>query len=431
MKKNRFLLSMVAVAAILSGCSKSDMLADEPQPQTGTKSEFSGDFTPSRLNDSLALVALYDALGGENWTFTYWKRTPIRFWEGVTLADVNGEMRVVKLLLAGAQLKGELPREIAMLTELKSLRISDSDFLTGKIIDEVYSLTKLEMLNFRFTRLTGELSPLIGQLTELDSLDLWRSQFGSNVVGEDGYIDVNMNPNTVFFSGSLPREIGKLTKLEYLNLARCGFTGELPEELGNLTSAIWIDLTESRYTGSIPASLGKLKNLTSLMLADNQLTGNIPEELCEAESLETLIVSDNQLSGPIPSNIGHLSRLSYFDVSNNQLTGAIPQSIEDNGRLGIFYAQNNQLSGNIPSELGRRHPMLCFVRLSNNQLTGSLPDIVGYDLGGVAGIYCASFYVDNNRLTGQVPDLWMRYNYELVSQLMLPQQPGYGFDNLK
>lgn len=431
MMKNKFLLLMVVAAAILPGCSNSDMLADEPQPQTGTKSDAPGEFTPSRLNDSLALVALYDALGGEHWTYTYWKRTPMRFWEGVKLAEVNGETRVVGIQLAGSSIKGQLPKEIGMLTELESLRISDSDFLTGEIIDEVYSLAKLKTLNFRFTRLTGELSPLIGQLAELDTLNLWRSQFEPGVRGENGLIDVNMNPNTVLFSGGIPPEIGKLTKLRYLNLARCGFSGELPEELGNLTSATWIDMTESRYTGPIPASFGKLKNLTSLMLAVNQLSGEIPEGLCEAENLETLIVSDNQLSGSIPSNIGHLKQLGYFDVSNNRLTGEIPKSIEDNSRLGIFYAQNNQLTGNIPSELGRRHPMLCFVRLSNNQLTGSLPDIVGYDLGGNAGIYCASFYVDNNRLTGEVPALWMRYELPLVRQLMLPQQPGYGFDNLK
>ncbi|MEG2277371.1 MAG: hypothetical protein RSC80_06000 [Odoribacter sp.] len=428
MKRSNFLLSMIATSAILFGCSKENVPMDEVLSQGGTKSDENRTFTPSRRNDSLALVAIYNALGGENWEYCYWKRTPMRYWNGIKFADINGEQRVVALELYGSRIKGQLPKEIGMLTELRTLRMAGSDCLRGSIIDEVYDLKKLKVLDFRFTELTGELSPRIGQLTELDTLILWKSQFKAHTWDENGKIQWHDGRNTELFSGSIPHEIGRLTKLKFLNFSRCGFTGVLPEELGNLTALDRLDLSECRFTGSIPASLGNLRNATWMALSVNQLTGSIPAELCRAENLETLILSDNQLTGSIPEEIGQLKQLNYFSIANNHLTGSLPVSMEENARLGIFYANDNQLSGTIPSQLGRRHPLLVYVHLENNQLTGSLPDIVGNDWG--TGVWTCQFFVANNRMTGVVPDLLLRFPDSLRKKL-LPQQPGFGFENFR
>lgn len=59
--------------------------------------------------------------------------------------------------------------------------------------------------------------------------------------------------NTVLFSGSIPGEIGKLTKLRYLNFARCGFEGKIPAEIGNFGALTRLNLSENRFTGSVPA----------------------------------------------------------------------------------------------------------------------------------------------------------------------------------
>lgn len=428
MKKKNLFLSMAVVTAVLFGCAGSDGLLDGLPSQTRGEDAFE-ELTPSLRNDSLALVAIYDALGGNQWAHSYWKRTPLRYWEGVKLARVNKEMRVVDLQLFGDKLKGELPKEIGQLTELITLKICQSNHLKGTIIDEVYDLAKLKVLDFSFTRLSGELSPRIGELAQLDTLNLWKSQFAENYVDENGKPQLNWEKNMDVFTGSIPQEIGQLTKLRMLNFARCGFTGELPETLGDLKSITRMDLSQCRFTGSIPASLGNLPELAWLALCNNQLSGTIPSELCNAPKLKDLILADNQLTGSIPSNIGQLSELGYLGVENNYLTGAIPTSIADILHLGIFYAQNNQLSGSIPSQLGRRHPWLVAVRLENNQLTGSLPDAVAND-NGYGEDWFTIFRVANNRLTGDVPTLWMRFP-DLCRQYLLPQQAGAGFDNLK
>ena len=49
------------------------------------------------------------------------------------------------------------------------------------------------------------------------------------------------------FGGPIPAELGNLTKLEHLDLARNALTGSIPPELGNLAN-----LTELWLQGNLP-----------------------------------------------------------------------------------------------------------------------------------------------------------------------------------
>lgn len=446
MNKNKFIFALsLLIAVFLGSCSKEAPLVEPSTNQTGKPAEDTvasqpkadtdvdlDSFTPSTVNDSLALVAIYRALGGADWKYSFWTKSPLRYWEGVQLTTIDGIQRVTSLELHGNQVKGQIPAHIKMLTELRRLLLTDSHNLTGSIVDQVYDLKKLRVLDFRFTELSGELSPRIGQLSELDTLVLWKSQFEASTLkkdenGKDQQV-VNWNPNTVLFSGAIPREIGKLTKLKELNFARAGFQGAIPSEIGNLALVTRLDLSENRLSGTIPASFGNLKNLIWTALAHNQLTGQIPSEICNASSLQTFIVSYNLLTGVIPTGIGNLAELRYFGIENNSISGTLPKSLENNAKLGLLYAGNNQLSGEIPSELGRRHPMLVGVYLENNNLTGSVPDIVGNTVS--TGVWSCMFYAHGNRLSGNVPNMLMRFPDD-ARKYLLPQQTGFGFDNLK
>lgn len=429
MIKNRLIAVLLTTTLLSVGCSKEALTPEKDiTPESSKNDTNDSSFEPSILNDSLALVALYKAFDGANWSYSNWTKTPLRYWEGVSLGDIDGQSRVVSVELHGDFIKGQIPSQIKMLTELQRLFITSSRYLTGSIIDEVFELRKLRVLNFEFTELTGELSPKIGQLTELDTLVLWKSQFAADNLDKGESSDVNWSRNTVFFSGSIPAEIGKLTKLRHMNFARAGFENAIPEEIGNLESVTRLDLSENRLTGAIPSSIGKLKKLDWLALCFNNLSGTIPEEVCNATALKTFIVSNNKLSGEIPAEIGNLPNLNYLAVENNLLTGSLPSSLENCRKLGLVYASNNQLSGSVPSELGRRHPWLIAVYLENNNLTGSLPNIVGNEV--TTGTWCCSFYVAGNKLSGTVPEMFMRFP-ESARKSLIPQQSGFGFDNLK
>lgn len=424
MTKNRtYLLLFSVVMLLLASCSKENLGDQEPEPSTKPTETDISDFTPSTKSDSLALVAIYNALDGANWKFSKWTRTPIRYWEGVGVTKIDGQERVTSVRIYGDALKGELPTEIKMLTELRKLAIAQSDFVTGTIIDEVFELKKLNVLDFQFTRLSGELSPRIGQLTELDTLNLWKTRFDTPT--PDG--NVNWDKNSVLFSGAIPAEIGKLTKLRFLNFARAGFQGELPASIGDLSSVTRLDLSENRLSGSIPASIGQLRNVEWLALCNNQFTGTIPDEICNAAALQFCSVSDNQLTGSVPAEIGNLPELRDLRFENNMISGSLPTSLENSKKLGLVYGGNNKLSGTIPAELGRRHPWLVQIHLENNNIEGSLPDIVGNDTP--SGTWICLFYVAGNRLTGNVPSALMNFP-ESARKTVLPQQSGYGFDNL-
>ncbi|MCK5535840.1 MAG: hypothetical protein KAI79_03385, partial [Bacteroidales bacterium] len=74
--------------------------------------------------DSLALVALYNATDGENWTDnSNWLTGRVSDWYGIT---INDEGRVTQIRLNGSSttkfgLSGSIPAEIGNLTQLTSL----------------------------------------------------------------------------------------------------------------------------------------------------------------------------------------------------------------------------------------------------------------------------------------------------------------------
>ena len=94
----------------------------------------------TRRSDSLALLVLHESLNGEKWRNPWNPRKPMTEWSGVTLQEINGELRVTKLLLSDFSLSGNLPNEIGNLRELTSLRI------TGKVYKCPNSLINLRKL---------------------------------------------------------------------------------------------------------------------------------------------------------------------------------------------------------------------------------------------------------------------------------------------
>jgi hypothetical protein len=62
------------------------------------------------------------------------------------------------------------------------------------------------------------------------------------------------------FSGSIPAELGNLTKVEYFDLYDNRLSGGIPAELGNLTGAKYLGLYWNRLTGEIPSSLLNLQS---------------------------------------------------------------------------------------------------------------------------------------------------------------------------
>ncbi|KAJ8759357.1 hypothetical protein K2173_006877 [Erythroxylum novogranatense] len=122
-------------------------------------------------------------------------------------------------------------------------------------------------------------------------------------------------------SGRLVPELGKLERLQYLELYMNEVMGPIPKEFGRLKSLVSLDLYHNNLTGSIPASLSKLSNLKFLRLNGNRLSGRIPRELMKLGNLKILNVSNNDLCGTIPTS-GSFSKFTEESfVSNPRLEG--------------------------------------------------------------------------------------------------------------
>ena len=387
--------------------------------------------------DLAALVALYNATGGPNWTNnTNWlTAAPIDQWYGVT-ADSQG--RVAGLNLTSNQLRGEIPPELANLTNLELLALGGNE-LTGTIPTWLGSLTKLEGLYLFRNELSGEIPTELGSLFDLRSLHIDHNQLTGEIPAELASLTqlqrLDLSANQL--SGTIPEELGSLANLVQQSLWGNELSGEIPAELGSLSNLELLSLSGNELSGEIPAELGSLANLVELWLGDNQLSGTIPEELGSLTKLEELHLWGNGLSGEIPTELASLAQLQRLSLSDNQLTGTIPAWLGSLTKLEELSLWGNGLTGEIPAELASLTE-LQRLSLSDNQLTGALPawlgslikltelSLWGNDLTGEIpaslGLLeiLTQLHLSGNQLTGCVPAALMDVEDNDFAQLGLP-----------
>ena len=402
--------------------------------------------------DRAALVALYNAMGGANWTQQrYWlSGKPVGDWYGVT-TDVAGRVTGLDLYYVG--LNGPLPAVVGDLTYLQELSIAQNPGLSGSLPPELFKLTNLRRLSITGSQLTGALPAELGNLTDLQELYLYENDLGGQIpvelAGLSKLEHLYLSGND--FEGCLPEGLADVADndLETLALPDCtpttvqpkpdtGKTAQKPVSgdaktdrdalvvLYNLTSGAtswsnrgnWLSeaplrewhgvatdasgrvtslsLSQNRLSGEIPAELGNLTSLTGLDLSQNQLSGEIPAELGGLTSLTGLNFSHNRLSGEIPAGLGGLTSLTSLILSQNQLSGEIPAGLAGMTSLKLLDLSQNQLSGGIPAELGGL-TSLTSLSLSQNQLSGEIP-------AGLAGMTSlTSLDLSHNQLSGGIP----------------------------
>ena len=268
-----------------------------------------------RTRDSLALVDLYNATGGANWTVrdTLNQKSP---WQ--------------------------LPMPI---TTWFGIRVNAAGCVTGIDLDGKLDYEQLGTIPGN--NLVGTI-PSLDSLTNLTGLFLTSNQLRGTIPNFNlpnlQYLALNEN----LLSGGIPNF--NLPNLQYLALTDNNLSGSIPN-FDKLPQLKYLYIGNDHLTGTI-SDFNKLPNLLVLGCGGNSLTGTIPD-FSNLSSVATLYLNNNQLTGSIP-NFSNLPNLNELIIENNQLSGSIPNF--NLPRLGTLYLKNNKLTGCIPTSIKTNCP---------------------------------------------------------------------------
>ncbi len=202
-----------------------------------------------------ALIAIYKALNGDNWTNNqnWCSDKPLSEWDGVGISS-NGSVFTLNLT-GNSGVSGTLPAEIGLLTNLAGIYINGlSGFSTA-----LYDCSRLQQISFVMPDNSSWSYEGIGKLSELRDLTIV-SRGSQTPLSADVGQCTKLQTLQVRGGGTLPKELGNLTNLKYLWISNSNFSGELPAELGNCTGIIEMELYNNYFTGKIPDSIVQMQN---------------------------------------------------------------------------------------------------------------------------------------------------------------------------
>jgi Leucine-rich repeat (LRR) protein len=318
------------------------------------------------------------------------------------VSSSHAENEVTDTKEAKALLKWKASLELKNQSLLSSWTGSNPCNWTGISCNKSGSVTHLNLSSYDLRGTLHNLSFV--SFPNLLSLDLSHNSLHGTIPSNIGnlsklsYLALPANNLT----GCIPASLGNLTNLNTLDFTNNNLSGPIPQQLGMLSSLSKLYLSTNKLTGFIPDSLGNLTKLTMLLLCNNQLSGSIPPTLGKLKFLTALGFFENQLSGNIPPEINNLTHLKFFQLSYNQFTGRLPENICLGGLLENLTASGNYFIGQVPISL-RNCPSLIRVRLDNNNFTGNIANDFG--------IFPRLDFMDlsNNKFHGELPRHWRQF----------------------
>ncbi|KAJ4726451.1 Leucine-rich repeat receptor protein kinase [Melia azedarach] len=278
------------------------------------------------------------------------------------------------------------------------------DNFTGHVL-QLYLRNPMDIFyaGYESSRLIGKINPSLLDLKHLVYLDL----SGNN------------------FSGiQIPRFLGFMTNLRFLNLSNSRFEGLVPPQLGNISNLQYLDLNQHySYELSVenlnwisglsvlehldlsfvnlrkasdwlldmntlphllvlklsfcelqhfpPLPIANFSSLATLDLHFNRFQGLIPGVLQNFTSLKHLDLSWNDFNSSIPNWFYRFSHLEYLSLSGNSFRGATLGNIANLTSLEILDLSYNQLEENIPTSW----KTLCNLKLISLSLANLSQDI--------------------------------------------------------
>jgi len=302
------------------------------------------------ITDSLALLSVFYATDGLNWTNTWDINQPVNTWYGVTMGAGGC---VTELDLANNNLTGIIPDQLCDLLDLSILDLSQNN-LSGSIPVDLANLPNLTSVSLSDNLLSGCYNPGLAGLCSIAN-----NQSISDGNNFDVPWEYYCNTGEIACTGCGLSDYHAL--VAFANAITAWGTAiqwDLNQPLSTWEGITLlfdgcvrtIDLTGKNISGTLVPELGSISGLYTLYLGNNNFSGPIPSELGGLEKLRWLNLGNNALSGPIPPELGNLINPVTFNLSGNQLSGSIPAELGNLSNISI-QLQNNQLSGCYPNDL--------------------------------------------------------------------------------
>jgi Leucine-rich repeat (LRR) protein len=343
-------------------------------------------------DDSLALVAFYYSLHGDQWIDNSgWLQDLVEFWVGVErVGNVgtgeNPEWRVLRFQFPFQNMTrpGPLPAELGMMTHLERFEMREN-LITGTVPEEIGNLPRLSRLRLRDNLMSGEIPwEALGRAARLDEFEVRNNyltgellQSGTDSEGNTlwpGVRDFHVDNN--FFTGQIPAWLGSRRTLSSFRVEKNLLTGSIPD-WGNVRLSTWYNINDNNFDpGPIPDWLQQLSStLTRFNIESSNREGQIPEWFGNMTALERLdgMGGIDPLGGEIPSNMRFLTNLQRFVLSGGNWTGNMPAWLSDMPSLQRIGFLGVNFSGTLPAEYAQLDNWTDFW-MSDNSIEGGIPE---------------------------------------------------------
>ncbi|CAB9529734.1 Leucine Rich Repeat [Seminavis robusta] len=318
----------------------------------------------SRLKQRFALASLFLATNGEDWLVNdHWLNHSVHecFWFArETFLDVpTDNTSYVEVTNPNPC---EMPPE--RINGSRAVNIEHNHYqhiwlhsnsLQGSLPLELFWLTDLRSISlYNNQDVAGSIPSNIGKLSKVDALNLGGISLSGSLPTEIGLLSDSMFSIAIInaqLEGNLPSELCLLQNLRDLLVDQNRFTGVVPAELGYASNLELIYLAENLFTGTLPNSLVQLP-LAQLYIELNHFSGTLPTEIGLLSDVKDFAVYGNSFTGTIPSQVGLMSSVENLDFDENYISGTFPSEIFLLTNMRRFWACCNGLTGTIPSEFG-------------------------------------------------------------------------------
>ena len=317
-------------------------------------------------------------------------------WEGVTCSRGY----VVGVNLGSESISGGIDNSssIFSLRYLQYLNLANNNLNYSQIPPQLCNLMNLSYLNMSNAGFTGQIPIEISRLTRLVTLDL--------------SLSLDFSPTLKLENPNLATLVQNLSELQELYLDGVNISAQGKEWCQALSSSLpnlrVLSMSGCYLRGPLDSSLQKLQSLSVIRLDYNYFSAPIPDFFAYFRNLTTLCLSFCGISGQFPKHIFQVPTLQMIDLSNNYLLqGSLPE-FHPNGSLQSLLLHETKFSGTLPDSIGNLK-MLSRIDLSFCNFNGSIPS-------SIANLTQLVYLdISSNNFTGPVPSFNMEKNMTKIN----------------